>query len=127
MRKADAAGFDREATKALALATENLKAMRAIVRKLPDGEEKSIASEFVEGASLSALAGRFGVTAETIRTRLQTLGIPPRPATFREPDFYRTKAERAREEAARLEAIATIVQGAVIPPRSLLARTTGGT
>jgi hypothetical protein len=127
MRKAETAGLDRDATKALTLATENLRAMRAIVRKLPEGEERSIASEFVEGSSLSALAGRYGVTPETIRTRLQTLGIPPRPATFREPDFYRAKAERAREEATRLEAIATIVQGAVIPPRTLLARTTGGT
>lgn len=126
MRKVETKGLDAGALAALREAETNLEAMRGIVKALPAGDERSIASEFVEGASLSALASRHGVTPETIRTRLLALGIPPRPATFREPEFYRSKAERAREEANRLEAVAAIVQGCVIPPRSLLARTTGG-
>lgn len=117
--------FDAAARKVLDAATENLRKMRAIVRALPTGEDRSIASDYVEGASLSALADRYGMTAETMRSRLAAVGIPMRPATFREPDFYRGKAERSREEAERLDAIATIVQGCEVPPRALLARTTG--
>lgn len=126
MAKVETAGLDRDARQALERAAAQLQAMRGIVRRLPEGDDRAIAGEFVEGASLSALAGRYGFTPETIRTRLQALGIVPRPVTFREPDFYRAKAERLREEANRLEAVAAIVQGGKTPPRSLLARTTGG-
>lgn len=78
-----------------------------------------------EGESLATVAVHAGTTPEAVRSMFERMGKTLRPATFREPKFYREKAKALRLDAERFDAIADSLSRGEVPSPALLPRTSG--
>lgn len=102
---------------AIAIAESSSEERKEILWSVYEKDEESCAT----------VAKLAGTTPEAVRTMFERMGKTLRPSTFREPKFYRAKAEAHRLEAKRFDAIADELAAFRVPSADLLTRTTGAT